>query len=305
MGETRASRPRSTPKHYPEGWGPDWFLEWRAAHLEIPIHAQYTLWANQWGTTRDAITAELRIWKKTEPGFRDKLLALDPRSSHDLGPALVIDDTDGAWRERFCSFYRIHHNRKKAAEEAGLPWETIRKRLWQHPNNPEYDDLIWEMCREIEAETAELARAGVKTAIEIAAEEGDARTLGKLSLDVLERREPRDWGRNQNIFVEATVLHAPLQQRQAALGRALQVSRVVVEQEAAALRAEAEGIEIVDAEVVDQNAEHQGRRELLVRTLGDETVSAIEGAIGQVVEMDDVISIFKAALNKPPSGGVN
>lgn len=247
-------RRRSVPrrqKSFPEGWGPEWLLAWRTEHPNVPMYAQYVLWASQWGTTRDGITAQIRIWKRTVDGFREALAAIDPHSSVAPGPAHVLDDTDGAWRERFCGFYRIHHNRKRASEEAGLPWETVRKRLWSDPKNPEFDGVFYELCREIEAETAELARAGVKTAIELAAEEGDAKTLGKLSLDVLERREPRDWGRNQNVFIEAHVLHAPLPQRQAALGRALEVSRVVVDQQAAALRAEPEGVEIVDAVFVE------------------------------------------------------
>ncbi len=251
----RSPNKAATPKARPASWSPQWLLAWRREHPDTPMSAQYSLWASQWGTTRDSIQAEIRIWKRTIPNFREDLLAIDPGSSR---PAKAdghhLDDFSPGWMERFCSFYRTGsgvtaHHRKKSADAANLSWETIRKKL--DPKSAEFDQAFADMVEQIEAETTEDARAGVKTALEMALDQDDARTLGKLSLDVLERRAP-GWERNQKLKVEGTIFHAPAAVRERALAGAVSVSRQVVAVSNPALpeHVEPAAVEIIEAEYV-------------------------------------------------------
>ena len=243
-------------KSRPDFWNPAWLLEWRAAHPDTPISAQYELWATEWGTTVSSIRAEIRIWKRTVEGFSEQLVAIDP-GSHvpQRANGNALDDFTPGWMERFCAEYRSRssvgfHHRKNASDAAGLAWETIRAKL--NPKNANYDPVFAAMCEEIESETTEDARSGIKTALELAKDQDDARTLGKLSLDVLERREPATWARNQKVTVEGTIFHAPASVRQAALGQAAQVSRAVVAVQNPALPEHGEplAVEIIEAEYV-------------------------------------------------------
>jgi hypothetical protein len=243
-------------KSRPDFWSPEWLLEWRAGHPDTPIQAQYELWAGEWGTSVSSIKAEIRIWKKTIEGFSQQLAAIDPGSLvPQRASGHTLDDFTPGWMERFCAEYRSRssvgfHHRKNAADAAGLAWETIRAKL--NTKNANYDHVFAGLCEEIESETTEDARSGIKTALEIARDQDDARTLGKLSLDVLERREPGTWARNQKVTVEGTVFHAPANVRQAALGQAAQVSRGVVAVPNPALPEHVDpvSVEIIEAEYV-------------------------------------------------------
>ena len=249
----RKRSPNVSPrKQRPPYWSAEWFLKWRRENATTPITAQYQIWSMEWGTSPASIAAEIRIWKNTIAGFRAKLGEIDGRATDpDKANGHTLDDFTPGWRERFCSYYRTGagvtaHHRKRSADAAGLSWETIRKKLY--PKGSDYDPAFAALVEEIEAETTEDSRAGIKTALEIARDTEDARTLGKLSLDVLERREPNTWARNQKVTVEGTIFHAPAAVRQAALGEAVEVSR------RGALPAHVEGVEIVEAEYVLERA---------------------------------------------------
>lgn len=227
----------------PKDWSPQWFLAYLVQHPEEPLTALYKKWAQEWGARQDLIARDVREWKRDVPGFDEAVKALRP-AARTGGPKR--EETDPDWRQRFCDCYRVTHNRKKAAEQAGLEWANIRAAF--QPNSPKFDSVLYELAKEIEDETRELARGGIKTALELAEEMGDARTLGKLSLDVLERREPQDWSRHQVIQQQGTIFHIPLEGRRDAVQRALVTSSQVVP----ALPAPPQTLEIVEGELVKE-----------------------------------------------------
>lgn len=301
----RRGSKKTSGKRRPEFWSPDWYLAWRRGNPGVPILAQYRIWAEQWNTSVDSIKAELRIWKVTEPGFAEKLAGIAPGAVFPEKSHGSTDDHVGNWRQRFCGFYRVHHNRKQAAEEAGVPWETIRKKLDKRPGNAVFDEEFWNLVKEIEAETLEDARAGLKTAFALARDQEDPRTLGKLSIDVLERREPDEWARNQRVQVGGTIFHAPLGERQSALSEALSVSRrAVVSVEAVrALPAHPQAAEVIDVELLpDEPDPLAAKREDVAdlrrrveEVLGSAGVAALEGAIAEA--MDRALPVIRDSMD--------
>lgn len=234
------------PQRRPNGWGPQWFLAFLVQHPGEQLRDIYAGWAQEWGARQDLIVRDVRAWKQSEPGFEAALNALKGRTR---AGAPKRDETDPEWRERFLDAYRRTHNRKRAAEEVGLEWGYIR-RLFQ-PSSPVYDAMLVEAAKEIEDETRELARGGIKSALEIAEEMGDARTLGKLSLDVLERRAPEEWSRHQVIQQAGTIFHVSIEGRRDALQRALVTSQNAV----AALPAAPNAIPaVIEGELVKEEA---------------------------------------------------
>lgn len=237
---------RSAPKDKlrPSWWGPEPFLAWRAAHPLVRLDWQYQLWADEWGCTKDSIIAEVRRWRKTLAPYTWKgveydsyeaaLFSLDPakRSGEAIERGRGVEDP--LWRERFVVAYREEsYNRKTAAEKAGIPWETIRKKL--KPGGSEYDPLLVALIEEEDDAVRELARAGNATALKLASklavEQKDIRAvavLAKHSLDNLERLEPDKFGRYQKVEIQGRVTHALVNVREDALQRALQVSQQAV-----------------------------------------------------------------------------
>lgn len=237
----------------PSTWTPEWFLAWLMANPDAPLQETYKKWAQEWGIRQDYILQDIKTWRRTVPGFKDAMQTVKPVSR--CG-GLSMDDTDPLWRERFCEIYRVNHNRRKTCEEMGLNFATLRTRI--SPSHARYDVEFHRMLQDVEAETVEAAREGVKTGLEVlleAAAAGDIRaadSVVKQGVNVLERREPQDWSRHQVNHVQGTILHASVDARRVALAGALTVSRQIVEASQPALPPAPLVVDVVEGELVKE-----------------------------------------------------
>jgi hypothetical protein len=226
-------------------------------------------WATEWGTTADSILSEVRRWRR-KPGaylwrgkefasFEAALLELDPRLSPQGKKTKSHGVTFPMWRETFILAYRdTFGNRKLAADAAGIPWETARKRL--DPKSAEFDAVFAEMVEEEDAVVAEKARSGAHHALDQLRHHSEATwndpregtkaaaAHGRHALEILERRAP-GWSRSQRVEVSGTVMHAALEIREEATSRAVEISHSVAVLPAAPSPA---SLDIVEGELVGE-----------------------------------------------------
>lgn len=256
--------PDGPVKRRPQGWGPAWFLAQVVAQPDVGQQELYRRWAQEWGVRVEHLVAEIRGWRRSVPGFKDALETLRPAAKTGRAGA---SETEPTWQERFVELYRVTHNRRKTweamggdewAANGGLAWSGLRK-LWAPASNS-YDQHFSDMLADADAEIIEMARGGVRSGMEVlqeAVEAGDVRaadSLVKQGVNILERREPRDWSRQQVNVHQGTIFHAPAEARRQALAGALAASRQVIETtQQAALPAAPEPIalDVVEAELVD------------------------------------------------------
>lgn len=211
-------------RHRPGWWSPEGFLKWRSENLDAPLEAQYQRWADEWGTTRWSIKCEIRRWKGRIEGFRVRLREIDPASS--VAKGLSLQDREGleTWQIDYLeALNEAEGDRRLACDIAGLSWETIRKKL--SPVSADYDRALHEAVGRYDAELAERARAGVRDTLEMAYEQEDAKTLGRMSLEILERRDPANWSRHQVVGHHGVIQHEITDARMRAIKMAGEVSR--------------------------------------------------------------------------------
>lgn len=241
-------RPPHARNLRPEGWSPEWVLAWLMEHPDVSIREAI----NQWAAAscgiahRDRIQQDYTTWRFQNEVFRTALGEVRP-ATRAGGPR--TEDLVGDWKTRFLAAYRECHNRKIAADCAGVTL-LVAKRALQKAR-PEFDQEFFEAVEEIDAEPVELARAGIKTSMEVlseATELGDAKAadaLARHSRGILEVREPDQWARQVVANVKGSVAHLHIDARSRALANMGSVNRAIEGAVVAALPpAPAEGITI-------------------------------------------------------------
>lgn len=224
-----SNRPRPRDLR-PEGWSPEWVLAWLMEHPGVLIRDAITQWAEaSCGIAfRDRIYQDYSRFRLQSETFRAALLEIRPNTE---ARRASTEDLVGDWKGRFLAAYRESHNRKTAAERAGASLLVVKRALWK--NRPEFDQEFYDAVQEIEAETVELARSGIRSSMVVlseATELGDAKAadaLARHSRGILEVREPDQWARQQVTNVKGTVAHLHIDARQRVLANLGAVNRVI------------------------------------------------------------------------------
>lgn len=228
MSESKAKKAaRLAAQPRPDFWSAEWVLDQKRRSpnstpreickkvIEEMGHDQVTI---------HSLLGDIGAWKKNNAAFREAFEALCPLDYTPGKGGQRVEDRPGMadWKMKFAeAFDRLGGDKRAAADEVGVKLTTVAAML--RPGSPTFDKELYDACQIVYEKRINRAELGIDKAMQLAEEQEDARTLGWLSVTVLERLEKQLWGKSQVIEHRGTVEVNHRVER--ALGEAASVSR--------------------------------------------------------------------------------
>jgi hypothetical protein len=239
-------RPRSAR---PEGWGKEYILWWLQSGREGGLSAHCAELAAGVGLHPQTLYQEVCDWKRTDPEFAAEYLVLDAMRSKAI--VSLRDRLNPDWRERWGEAFLEHRSKEKASRAIGTTWTNLWS--YQHQGHANFDADFARVVTEATQMLLARHEEKLQTALDMAEEQEDAKTMINGHLAVLERLDKKTWSRSEERQMAGRVEHHHVHEhrlsmeQQRAFAQALATSaRFGFAQPAAAIGPGGETADVVD-----------------------------------------------------------
>ena len=236
----------------PDGWSPEGALEWLKGHSGASLAELCRAFETE-ECRAHALAYDVHVWRGTDADFRSAFDAACPSRNPGAGDALEAEPGLESWKVRWAEAYLATRDKIEASRMVGLSWAFVRPYLAER--NARFDPHFKALVDQAESFFVASWESDLEHATRIARDTADARTLGFLSLQKLERTSREKWGRNETIRHEGAVEHKHVLELRNAARLVEERSKLLfADRQAEALPAKREEVElaqVVEAEVVE------------------------------------------------------
>lgn len=243
----------SSRRKRPAGWNSEAALAWVRGHAGATLSELCRAFETA-DCRGHALAYDVHVWRGTDAAFRAAFDEACPARHSGGGQALETEPGMEDWKVRWAEAYLETRDKIEASRLVGLSWAYVATYLTAR--QPRFDPSFKALVDQVESFFVASTESDLELATRIARDTADARTLGFLSLQKLERLFREKWGRNETVTHQGQVEHRHVVELRDAGRQVEQRSRFLFGSSRAAIAAPPLSVDLAPvAEVVTVEAE--------------------------------------------------